>query len=1036
MTMTRSPRSLLALAGALFLCVMTARVTGRAFDRQAPVMGAAPSAQQIEFFETKIRPLLVESCLDCHTDDEKGGLRLDSRERILKGGDTGPAIVLGNPDASLLMKAVNHVEGVSKMPRTGPKLADAQIAALAEWIRMGAPFPASALKATAGASTAAPDARTTNNGDGTAARGERPIDPELRAFWSFQPLTTPAVPAVTNGSWPKTDIDRFVLARMEREGLAPVDAADKRTLIRRATLDLTGLPATAEEVEAFEKDASPDAFEKVVDRLLASPHYGEAWARHWLDVARYAEDDPRSLDPKGRGFAPYPNAYLYRDWVIKALNDDLPYDHFVKAQLAADHFDEKIRVRHLPALGFLALGPWFYDNGAVEITRADERNDRVDVVSRGFLGLTVACARCHDHKYDPISARDYYALAGVFLNTAYHEYPLAPKSIVDEYKALETKIKNKEKLLNEFMETESRQLSETLALQAARYMRGAWKVQGTPKEDIATVAAREKLDFELFSRWAKFLAKPPKFYPFLTKWQEMVKEGGTEDDARALADDFQALLLDVMFEQREVKAENDIIRAKALPGTKKKEPANLPHEFVTNDDFCPGCGLELKSLPADRMHLWIDVFQRDLLDPADAGVALDVRRPALLNFSGWTLERWLGADRRLYLDELRKDIEAMQKSLPEKYAYVHGVRNIEKPVEPKLHLRGNPMREGEVVPRRFLQVLSPAEPISLTNGSGRLALAEAIVRQPIAIRVAVNRVWKWHFGTGLVNTPSNFGKLGERPTNPELLDYLAQTFVDEGYSIKKLHKRIMLSAVYQLSTGDSAANYAKDAGNRFYWRANRQRLTAEQLRDAVLFVSKTLDAKIGGPSIELTPAATRRTVYGKISRYKLDQFLQLFDFPAPTISAEQRFSTSVPLQRLFFMNSDFIQQQAEKIAQTIQAEPDNRSRVKKAYRTVFARDPNEAELTTALEYLAAEPLRAYEERRLAEAAEKKAQAADPKKATKPAPADKPMPPMEGMMAGVTPPGSTGEAPKKPLPVTPLGRYIKVLLSSSEFLFVD
>ena len=1008
--------------------MLSVRLTGT----QAPAMAAEPTAQQIEFFETKIRPVLVESCFDCHTEDEKGGLRLDSREAMLKGGELGPAIVPGDPDASLLIKAIRHTQGIPKMPRSADKLSDLQIAALAEWIRMGAPWAPSP----SGTRTAKSEERTATSGARPTATAERPLDPEARAFWSFQPLSKPAVPNVQNAAWPKTDIDRFVLARLEKEGLTPVAAADKRTLIRRATLDLTGLPATAEDIEAFEKDTAPEAFEKVIDRLLASPQYGETWGRHWLDVARYAEDDPRSLDPKGRGYAPYPNAYLYRDWVISAFNDDLPYDQFVKAQIAADHFDEKTRVRNLAALGFLGLGPWFYDNGAVEITRADERNDRIDVVSRGFLGLTVACARCHDHKYDPISARDYYAMSGVFLNSSYHEYPLAPKSMVDEYKALETKIKNKEKLLTEFMETESRQLSETLALQSARYMRAAWKVLGEPKEDVAVVAGRDKVDFELLTRWVKFLAKPPKFYPFLVKWQEMVKEGGSEDEAKKLADEFQALLLEVMFEQRELKEENDIIRAKALPGTKKKEPANLPHEFVTNDDFCPGCGLELKSLPPDRTHLWMDAFYRDLIDPAVAGQMADVSRPGLLRFSGYTLERWLGADRRVYLEELRKDIESMQKALPAKYAYVHGVRDIEKPVEQKLHVRGNPMREGEVVPRRFVQVLSPAEPIALTKGSGRLELAETIVRQPISMRVIVNRVWKWHFGTGIVNTPSNFGKLGERPTNPELLEHLAQTFVDEGYSVKKLHKRIMLSAVYQLGAADSPANFAKDSGNRYYWRANRKRLSAEEIRDGVLLVSGTLETKMGGPSVDLTPAATRRTVYGKISRYKLDQFLQLFDFPAATISAEQRFSTNVPLQRLFFMNSDFMQQQAEKIAQKVQSEPDNRSRIKKAYRTIFGREPSEMELATGLEYLAAEPLRAYEERRAAEEKEKKEKEADPKKMAKPAAPEKPNMPMEGMMAGVTPSGGEGEAQKKLLPVTPLGRYIKVLLSSSEFLFVD
>ncbi len=1013
------PRPLLTAAGALFVCAAALRLSGA-----QPAEVSALTAQQIEFFETRVRPLLVESCFDCHTADEKGGLRLDSRQAILKGGESGPAIVPGDPDASLLMKAVRHAAGVSKMPKIGSKLTDAQIAALGDWIRMGAPWPAATLR-TAMVPVIAPTA------------GDKPIDPALRAFWSFPPIARPAVPVLKNDAWPKTDIDRFVLARLEREGLAPVAPADRRTLIRRASLDLTGLPATIEEIEAFEKDASPDAFAKIVDRLLESPRYGERWARHWLDVARFGEDDPRSLDPMNRGFAAYPNAYLYRDWVIKAFNNDLPYDQFVKAQLAADLFDDKTRVANLAALGFLGLGPWYYDNGAVEITRADERNDRVDVVSRGFLGLTVACARCHDHKYDPISSRDYYALSGVFLNTSYTEYPLAPKSLVDEYKALEKRIKDKQKLLTEFSEVESRQLSETLALQAAKYMRAAWKVLGEPKEDVARVAAKEKLDYELFDRWVKFLAKPPKFYPFLAKWQEMVKKGGSDEEAKTLAEEFQELLLSVMFEQREVKEENDIIRAKALPGTKPKEKANLPHEFVTNDDFCPGCGLELKSLATDRMHLWTDVFVRDLRDAADAA-ANPGEKPGLLAFREWTLERWLGGDRRRYIEELRNDIAALRKALPEKYAYVHGVRDVEKPVAQKLHIRGNPMREGEEVPRRFVQVLSPSDPRPLTRGSGRLDLAEAIVQQPVAMRVAVNRIWKWHFGTGIVDTASNFGKLGERPTNPELLEYLTQWFIENGYSVKKLHRHIMLSAVYQLGAADNALAVAKDAGNRLYWRASRRRMSAEEIRDSVLFASGSLEEKVGGPSVPLTPAATRRTVYGRVSRYKLDPFLQLFDFPAATISTEQRFSTTVPLQRLFFMNSDFMQQQAERLAQKVRDEPDNRARVRKAYRLVFAREPLDVELTAALEYLAAEPLRAYEERKLAAEAEKKEKEKDPKKAVaKPTPAEKPdMDAGEGMMAGVAPSSSAPDPAKKPLPVTPLGRYIKILLSSSEFLYVD
>jgi mono/diheme cytochrome c family protein len=1014
-----SPRAALILASAAF--------SGATLwaAQSAPATRMQPSAQAIEFFEAQIRPLLVESCFDCHTDDEKGGLRLDSRERMLKGGESGPAIVPGDPDASLLMRAVRHTTGVEKMPRKADKLTDVQIAALATWIKDGAAWPI----ATSPSGTAPP----------AAAKPDKVITAEQRAFWSFRPLQKPAIPEVGRRDWPSTDIDRFILARLEREGLAPVEPAPKRALIRRATLDLTGVPPTIEEIDAFAADDSPDAFAKVIDRLLASPRYGETWGRAWLDVARYGEDDPRSLDPQGRGYSPYPNAYLYRDWVIKAFNDDLPYADFVIAQIAGDLMDDAVRPRMLPALGLLGLGPWYYDNGSVEVTRADERHDRVDVVSRGFLGLTVACARCHDHKYDPITARDYYALAGVFLNSTYHEYPLAPKAVVDEYKATEKKIEQKETLLGEFLQTESRQLAETHALSAAKYMQAAWKVTGEPKKDKARVVDEEKLDFELFDRWLRFLAKPPKFYPYLKDWQAMIAKGGSADEAKKLAQTFQALLLEIMFEKKEIDEENEIIAAKALPGTKKKKPSNLPNQFVTNDDFCPGCGLELKGLPPERMMLWTDAFRRDLEDGFDPAYT-EYIKPGLLMFRGWGLERQLSGDRRKHVEDLRNDIKEMKKAQAPKFAYVHGVRDEEKPANLKLAIRGNPMKLGDEVPRRFLTVLSESEPPLFGAGSGRLELARTIAAHPLTARVIVNRIWKGHFGTGIVNTPSNFGENGERPTHPELLEYLAQSFVANGTSIKKLHREIMLSAVYQLGSGHVAVNADKDSGNRLYWRASRQRLTAEQLRDSILLVSGALEEKMGGPSSELTPAFNRRTIYGKVSRYRMDQYLQLFDFPAPTISAEQRFATNVPLQRLFFMNSDFMQQQGELLARRVGDEPDSRARIRKAYRLIFGRDPLETEIAAGVAYLTQEPMRTYEERK-AESAKaestKKDANAEKKPPSNPSDGEGP-PPMtaDGMMAGVVPGAGPPADQKKLLPVTPLGRYMKVLLSSNEFLFVN
>ncbi len=985
---------------------------------------SGPAPQSPDFFELRVRPVLAANCYECHTNLRSGGLRVDSREALLKGGRTGPAIVPGDPDHSLLIQAVRQTNSTLKMPKGG-QLAPAEIDALAEWVRAGAVWPEAAATAAAAA----------NSGGAPKPAGSI-IKPEQRAFWSFQPLRRPPVPAVSHGDWPKTDIDRFILARLEREGLAPVAAADKRTVIRRATLDLTGLPPTPEEIDAFEQDPSPDAFARVVDRLLASPHYGEAWGRVWLDVARYGEDDYRSLDPKGRGYNPYPNAYLYRDWVIKAFNDDLRYDQFVKAQLAGDLLGEEGRARTLPALGLLGLGPWYYDNGAVEITRADERHDRVDVVSRGFLGLTVGCARCHDHKYDPVPTADYYSLAGVFLNTTYHEYPLVPKKLVDDYKAQEKKIENKEKLLDEFMKTESTQLGQTLALQAAKYMVAAWRVTGEPKEDVSKVVDAEKLDYELFDRWIKFLAKPPRFYPYLTNWQAMVKAGGTKPDAQKLAGEFQSLLLDVMFERKEVTEENDIIKAKALPGTKKKEPGKLPSDFVTNDDFCPGCGLELKSLPIERQNLWTDVFQRDLQEGFDPAQQMDRVKPGLLSFRGWGLERQLAADRRRYIDGLRQDIEALRKAQPPPFPFVHGVADVEKPVNLRISKRGNPLNPGDEEPRHFLSVLSDGVPGPFVNGSGRLELAEAILKQPIAIRVIVNRIWKGHFGTGLVDTPSNFGATGERPSHPELLDYLAQLFVDNGLSPKKLHRVIMLSAVYQLSADHDQKSFEKDSGNRFYWRANRHRMTAEQIRDSVLFVSGALDTKLGGPAAPLTPTYSRRTVYGKISRYKLDEYLQLFDFPSPNLSAEKRFTTTVPLQRLFFMNSDFMQQQGELLAQRVAGEATATARIQKAYRLIFGRAATDAEVRAGLQYLSTEPMKEYQERKKAGGPGRaggagKEEAGEPDEKSKEGDTAS-----DGMMAGVVPDAQKKGDAKKLLPVTVWGRYLKTLLSSNEFLFVS
>jgi mono/diheme cytochrome c family protein/cytochrome c553 len=459
-----------------------------------------------DFFETKVRPVLAEKCYSCHTSTAMGGLRLDSREAMLKGGGRGASIVPGDPDTSVLIAAIRQTDEKLKMPMGG-KLKDAEVEDLVAWVKAGAVWPA----ATATTAPAPPASST------------YVIAPERKQFWSLLPIKDVQPPAVKDAKWPKTTIDRLVLARLEKDGMKPVHPANKHDLLRRATLDLIGLPPTPEEIAAFDKDLSPDAFSKVVDRLLASPHYGERWGREWLDVARFGEDDYRSLNPNPRGYHPYPNAYVYRDWVIQAFNDDVPYDQFVKAQLAGDLLDEKTRYKTLPATGFLGLGPWYYDNGAVEVTRADERHDRVDVVTRGFLGLTVACARCHDHKYDPIPQTDYYSLAGVFLNTAYHEYPLVPKAILDQYTKIQEEVEKKQKILTEMQNNLATSLSESLAFQTSNYLQGVYEVAGQ-KKDAEQVVESRKLDYELLERWITYLEKTTDKYHDKESWQALMKK--------------------------------------------------------------------------------------------------------------------------------------------------------------------------------------------------------------------------------------------------------------------------------------------------------------------------------------------------------------------------------------------------------------------------------------------------------------------------------------------------------------------------------
>ncbi|MFO1042178.1 MAG: PSD1 and planctomycete cytochrome C domain-containing protein [Planctomycetaceae bacterium] len=735
----------------------------------------------LEFFEKRIRPVLVERCFKCHSSETakaKGGLRLDRKASVVEGGDSGTAVVPGKPDESLLIKAIQWTGVVSEMPPDS-KLPDQVIADFREWVRLGAAFPADTVPAGA---------------------KPRPVDIEQgRGFWSFQPVHRHPSPVVSQSDWPRTRIDSFVAEQLDRQQMHPTKEADRRTLIRRLAVDLVGLPPTFAETEAFVTDPAPDAYERLVDRYLASPQYGERWGRHWLDVARYAEDNPTSEAT----CKPPRFPFRYRDWIIQAINSDLPYDDFVRRQLAADLLE--LPRSEMAALGFLGLSPVYHKEpklaaDVISVIVADEWDERLDTVTRSFLGLTVACARCHDHKFDPIKTDDYYALAGIMASTQLVEWPL---------------------------------------------------VETTPEEAAAlTEIQRQIVDVELRFDYAKKNRKTPKaegvdIAPFdaeVARWEAVLKE--------------------------------------------------LKETRLFDGPIAMGV--------------------------RDAGLWINGEDPA------WTL-----------LDYQEK-------------------RGRDLPV----FVRGNPANPGPIVPRRFLEVLSARDAKPFQRGSGRRELADAIVRDaaPLAARVIVNRVWGWHFDRPLVTTPSNFGRLGDAPSHPELLEDLAARFIASGWSLKWLHREIVLSATWRQSSSSTEFR-ERDPDNRLIWRMNRRRMEAEAWRDAVLAASRQMDESMQGPSVSLDDAKfRRRTVYGVVSRQKPADVFRLFDFPDAKRHTETRLPTTTPLQQLYLLNSPFLQQQAEEIARSVleESESGTVAVTGNLFRRILLRDPMSDELSDAINLVQSE----------------------------------------------------------------------------------
>ncbi|VTR93787.1 secreted protein containing duf1549 : Uncharacterized protein OS=Pedosphaera parvula (strain Ellin514) GN=Cflav_PD5224 PE=4 SV=1: PSCyt1: PSCyt2: PSD1 [Gemmata massiliana] len=761
---------------------------------------AKPSPEHVEFFEKKIRPVLIKHCYSCHSAEAKkvkGDLRLDTREAVLKGGSSGPLIVSGDPAKSLLIQAVRHADPSLKMP-PDVKLKSEEIADLEAWVKMGAPDPR----------------------DGGS--GAKKIDFEkAKEFWSFRPVVRPEVPK----SGATNPIDNFIQAKLDAKGLKPSPPADKRALIRRATFDLTGLPPTPEEIEAFLKDGSPEAFAKVVDRLLASPAYGERWGRHWLDVVRYADTAGDNSD------YPIPQIFRYRNWVIEAFNRDLPYDEFVRQQLAGDLLpskNEADRQTKLIATGYLANTKRF---GSYE----DERypwyltyEDQIDNLGRTFLGLTINCARCHDHKFDPISQHDYYALYGFFSSTRYPRPGIELDKVQRDFVPL------------------------------------------APQEDIA---AFEK---ERAQKMAEFDAKV----------KAVVAEKTAAEKALAGAEKIQ--------DEQERKA-------RIAEGNKK----------------------------VDALKQKIKAAQQELENYA-------------------------------------------KKPLPFEtvYAVAEGKTEGKKKVgNACVQIKGDPERLGPEVPRRFPTVLGEQTLPAATKNSGRLELANWVVdaKNPLTARVMVNRVWQYHFGKGIVRTASNFGVLGQPPTHPELLDYLAARFVEEKWSMKSMHRLIMLSRTYQQSSRDDETSAKIDVANDYLWRFDKRRLDAESIRDSLLAAAGNLDRSPGGahpfPAMstwnftqhhpfKAVYETNKRSVYVMAQRFQRHPFFALFDGADTNASTDRRLTSTTPLQALYLMNDPFVHAQAKKFAERVCDESRNdTARIERAYTLLFGRAPTADEITAATDYL-------------------------------------------------------------------------------------
>ncbi len=935
-------------------------------------LGAAKAQEitkeQAEFFETKVRPVLADTCYRCHSADagkSKGGLTVDSRDALLKGGDTGPAVVPADPAKSLLIKAITYADPDLQMPpsSTGGKLSDEQIANLTEWVKIGAPFPAGA----------------------TAVKSKLTgLTDKARGHWSYQPVKVPKVPVNKNQQWCRTPVDCFILQKLEAAGMLPSPDAAQETpeiLLRRAYYDLIGLPPSPAEIEAFVADYRRDAtgaWARAVDRLLASPHYGERWGRHWLDTARYSDTAGENVRGDDYRFA---YAWTYRDWVINALNADMPYDKFLTYQLAADLLPKEQQGRngeHLAALGFITVGERFGNPN-------DLINERIDTVSKAMLAMTVACARCHDHMFDPVSQKDYYALHGVFASTVEPNVKpligaLPPQDQLDDYAKREAEVKKE--IASAYYESighfnQAFRLKSPLYLEATTLPRDP----ASPEEKLSPYAQfrnTNKLDDEIVRRIEGRVRKKDDAVFGPLAQLTALKAGEFAAKAPAILAQAQSGVVP----GNSKKPLNRLV-ALALRGAKPGSIKTIKDVWQAYDNAF--------AMVAGKSSVWLDGMafaSADVVPGVDAAMAELLQIPFEVK-PGGTLSI---ADFRQLIDRLpnnrRRDAQGALVKLNELQLTHAGaparamiIADKAQAQDSPVFIRGQANTRGEVVPRRFLDVLSPTgQGVRFTKGSGRLELAQCIADKanPRTARVMVNRVWMHHFGEGFVSTPDDLGTMAETPSHPELLDYLANYFIESGWSLKKLHRLIMLSRVYQESSHVIAEYQDKDPYNRLLWRANVRRLDFESVRDSLLAMSGDLDRTIGGKPWNLTEepyfddnGKSRRSVYGYVDRGNLPELMAHFDFSKPEMTNSKRSTTIVPQQALFLMNSPFTVavirrivsrpefpalQKGESTDYTRDKAAYNRdlSRISALYRIIFQRMPRKDEYKWGIEFVQAE----------------------------------------------------------------------------------